>query len=92
MSWTKEWLNVFFNDEKELNVGGQQDWDCYWCDIYKEARELFSANNKEGVHSWCGENFLIMGRPIPVLKRLQFSENYQKSFEAQLLSLKRIAR
>lgn len=63
MNWTDEWLSVLFSDEKKFNLDGPDGWAYYWHDILKEP-QIFSADSKEGVHSWYGKHFPIMELPI----------------------------
>ena len=53
--------------------------------IFARNHKHFSADNKEGVHSWCGELSLTTELPIFFLKDRQCSENYQKMLKSHLL-------
>lgn len=49
MSWTKEWNNVVFSDEKILNLAGPEGYKYYYNDLRKEEHFLSRCYACEGV-------------------------------------------
>jgi len=58
MSWTKEWQNVIFSDEKKFNLDGPDGFHSYWHDLRKEVK-VFSKRNFGGgsLMVWAGFGF-----------------------------------
>jgi len=44
MSWTSEWHNVIFSDEKKFNLDGHYGCQFYWHDLRKEPEKHLSRN------------------------------------------------
>lgn len=55
MSWTVEWNNIIFTDEKKFNLDGPDGYRCYWHDLRKEEL-IFSKRQCGGgsVMVWAG--------------------------------------
>ena len=47
MSWSTEWSNVVFSDEKKFNLDGPDGFQYYWHDIRKD-RQLCTKRNFGG--------------------------------------------
>ena len=62
MNWTDEWLSVLFNYEKKFKMASMVRH--ITGTIFARNHKHFSADNKERVHLWCGESFLITELPI----------------------------
>ena len=53
LTWSKEWTNVIFSDEKKFNLDGPDGYSYYWHDLWKED-QIFSKrqNGGGGVMVW----------------------------------------
>lgn len=61
MSWTTEWTNVVFSDEKKFNLDGPDGFQYYWHDIRKEP-QLFTKRNFGGGSLMLWAGFSMQGR------------------------------
>lgn len=48
MSWTTEWTNIIFSDEKRFNLDGPDGYCYYWHDIRKEEKVFLSRQQGGG--------------------------------------------
>lgn len=59
MSWTKEWQNVIFSDEKKFNLDGPDGYSCYYHDLRKEEIILSRRHTGGGsVMVWAAVGYL----------------------------------
>lgn len=61
MSWTTEWTNVVFSDEKKFNLDGPDGFQYYWHDLRKEP-QYFSKRNFGGGSLMLWAGFSMKGR------------------------------
>lgn len=61
MSWTTEWTNVVFSDEKKFNLDGPDGFQYYWHDLRKEP-QLFKKRNFGGGSLMLWGAFSMQGR------------------------------
>lgn len=61
MSWTTEWANVVFSDEKKFNLDGPDGFQYYWHDLRKEP-QFFKKRNFGGGSLMLWAAFSMHGR------------------------------
>lgn len=61
MSWSTEWTNVVFSDEKKFNLDGPDGFQYYWHDLRKEP-QLFKKRNFGGGSLMLWAGFSMYGR------------------------------
>lgn len=61
MSWTTEWTNVVFSDEKKFNLDGPDGLQYYWHDLRREP-QLFTKRNFGGGSLMLWAGFSLHGR------------------------------
>jgi transposase len=85
MSWTDEWLNVIFTDEKKFNLDGPDGWMYYYHDLRKE-QQLLSKRQMGGgsVMIWAGIGYNGILDVCFVPQRMN-SQNYAQILDEYLL-------
>jgi len=85
MSWTKEWNNVVFTDEKKWNLDGPDGFHYYWHDLRKEQKTLSKRQSGGGsVIIWGG--FGKRGKtPVVFLTGNQTSADYIEVLQNHLI-------
>lgn len=85
MSYSDEWLQVVFSDEKKWNLDGPDGFSYYWHDLRKGPLTQFSRRQGGGsVMVWGG--FAFNGQTsLAFLKGKQDSKAYQATLESNLL-------
>ena len=89
MSWTSEWQNVIFADEKKFNLDGPDGYRCYWHGLRRQ-KDVFSKRIQGGgsVMAWAA--FGWFGRTTIVFcdGRMN-SEKYTRMLDEELLPISR---
>lgn len=85
MAYGDKWMHVIFSDEKKWNLDGPDGWACYWHDLRKDRRSLFSRQQGgQSLMVWAG--FCYNGQVgLKFLSGTQKSEHYQDTLRTHLL-------
>jgi len=85
MSWTHEWHNVVFSDEKKFNLDGPDGAQYYWHDLRKEKEFCFSRNFGGGsVMVWAAFSY-YGATPICFISTKMNSTNYIELLDSELI-------
>lgn len=86
MSWTTEWSNVVFSDEKKFNLDGPDGFQYYWHDLRKEPQFLTKRNFGGGsLMPWAG--FSMHGKThLCKCDGRMNSQKYIELLETELIS------
>lgn len=85
ISWTDEWKNVIFSDEKKFNLDGPDGWQCYWHDLRKDPDGKMSRNFGGGTLMVWGA-FSFRGKlPLAWISTKMKSEDYIEMLEISLI-------
>lgn len=85
MSWTTEWDNVIFSDEKKFNLDGPDCTAYYWHDLRKSPQVKLSRNFGGGT-LMCWAAFSIHGKtPIATISTRMNSGKYLELLEDVLI-------
>lgn len=84
-SWTTEWVNVVFSDEKKFNFDGPDGFSCYWHDLRKEKKFKYSRNFGGGsLMVWAA--FSMHGKtPLIKISGRMNSKDYNDMLEDNLI-------
>lgn len=85
MSWTTEWRNVIFSDEKKFNLDGPDGYQYYWHDLRKERETMYSRNFGGGtVMVWAAIGY-CGASPICFISTKMNAAKYTELLEEVLL-------
>ena len=85
MSWTTEWSNVIFSDEKKFNLDEPDGYSYYWHDIRDEKDIKFSRQQGGGgVNVWAAIGYNGTTELVIINQRMK-SKDYIEILDMQLL-------